>query len=64
MCDLFDMAQDLEQAQRDLALRAVTCRPAVAADCAHCEENPAALTHNGLLSRYCARCANELGLTL
>lgn len=65
MSDIYDQASDLEEMMRDIALRtARSPRPAIAADCAHCEEYPAATTHTGMMARYCARCADELGLTL
>ena len=58
--DIIDMGCELEQMQRDMAIRRVLSTPAHTPDCVHCEEAPAVRTPKGVMTKYCASCGLEV----
>lgn len=59
MSDEADKAAELEQLERDAALRLHAQRPRVIPLCENCEEKPAHVTQSGMTWRYCPDCAED-----
>jgi hypothetical protein len=56
--DDLDRAAELEQAERDSALRLHALRPRVVPMCESCEETPVVVS-KGVAWRFCAECAED-----